>query len=760
MTDPRIDRLYELLPEIYRMRDTEQGEALRALLQVISEQVNLVEDDIRQLNENWFIETCEDWVVPYLAELIGYDPVHEAGEPTSGNTEQSQVRNRILIPRREVANTIRYRRRKGSLALLELLANDIASWPARAVEFYQLLACTQSLKHLKQSGGQTIDIRNSNCLELIDSPFDKTAHNANVRRIDSKYSQGDYNLPNVGVFVWRLRAYSVTETPAYCLESSGPNCFTFSVLGNDVPLYNKSETETEPTHIADEFNLPVPIRRKLLKKNLTRFYGEDKSLLIFTGRNKVPIAIDDIVVADLSDWHYFPPKGKVAVDPELGRIAFPKRAFPKSGVWVSYHYAFSADVGGGEYERPILSTQTYRVGRDEKLRTINAALEQWKSDKPEYASIEITDSGVYVEQINIDCYSDESESKLVKMKRLELRAANRRRPIIRLLDWQSDKPDSLSINGDCLDSFVLDGLLITGRGMQISGGLSDLIIRHSTLVPGWDTDSDCEPERTEPSLEIFSPNVCVKIEHSIIGAIQVDSSVEITPDETSSERNDNVNFDKRDESRHCRDKFIEVRMDPIRICITDSIIDATDPEIEVIGSPGCPVAHACLNIKRSTIFGLTQVHAIELAENTIFNGRITVARRQKGCIRFCYVTPNSRTPTRYRCQPDLVNTEVTQELTQNAIDKGQVSPDTAVIQAAKTMESLRVYPRLNSVRYGKPTYCQLSDCCAEEIKRGADDESEIGVFHQLYQPQRMANLRIRLDEYLPAHMDVGIKVSS
>ena len=36
MNDPRIDRLYELLPVIYRMRDAEQGEPLRALLQIIS----------------------------------------------------------------------------------------------------------------------------------------------------------------------------------------------------------------------------------------------------------------------------------------------------------------------------------------------------------------------------------------------------------------------------------------------------------------------------------------------------------------------------------------------------------------------------------------------------------------------------------------------------------------------------------------------------------------------------------------------------
>src|SRR5215471_17683876 len=133
------DRLYALLPAIYRLRDADHGYPLQALLRVIAEQVTVVEDDITQLYENWFIETCEDWVVPYIADLVGYQPVHAAGEPGDIRTAQGAARNKILIPRREVANTIRYRRRKGTLALLEVLANDIAGWPARAVEFYKLL---------------------------------------------------------------------------------------------------------------------------------------------------------------------------------------------------------------------------------------------------------------------------------------------------------------------------------------------------------------------------------------------------------------------------------------------------------------------------------------------------------------------------------------------------------------------------------------------------------------------------------------------
>src|SRR6266446_484001 len=203
----KSDRLYELLPVVYRQRDADQGYPLRALLQVIAEQVEVVEDDISQLNENWFIETCEDWVVPYIGDLIGYRQVHEAGEPGDPRLPQARALNKILIPRREVANTIGYRRRKGTLALLELLANNVAGWPARAVQFYKLLDWTQHLNHQRPHRGRTVDLRDGDALDFLDGPFDKLAHTVEVRRVNSQRTQGLYNIPSVGVFVWRLRPY-------------------------------------------------------------------------------------------------------------------------------------------------------------------------------------------------------------------------------------------------------------------------------------------------------------------------------------------------------------------------------------------------------------------------------------------------------------------------------------------------------------------------------------------------------------------------
>jgi hypothetical protein len=744
------DRLYKLLPYIYQLRDHEQGEPLRALLQVISEQVEIVEEEITQLYENWFIETCEDWVVPYIGDLIAYTQVHEAGEPGEIITPQGQLRNKILIPRREIANTISYRRRKGSLALLEQLANDVAGWPTRAVEFYKLLGWTQHVNHLRLLHGLTVDLRQSDVLDKLDEPFDELAHTVDVRRINSHLTQGRYNIPSVGLFVWRLKIYSVTKTAVTSLEQR--NCYTFSVLGNYAPLFTHWEREVEPTQIAGELNLPVPIHRHAFTEAVlfdgvekqrasAAYYGENKSLVIWApdwpAKDAIqPIPREKIVPADLSDWErYRPVKDTVAVDPVLGRILFPSRQPPKKGVKVSYYYGFSADMGGGEYARTLSQPSEYKlyqVGADQKLTTINQGYAQWKTDLENHqndqgakqfqnAIIEITDSGLYEEQFKIELKEKQS---------LQIRAANHKRPVIRL----SERPDQFSVSGEAGSYFTLDGLLIAGRGLQVEGSIAGVIIRHSTLVPGWSLDPDCEPSQLEePSVDITNTHPCITIEHSIIGSIQ-------------------VNID-------------EVGLDPILIRISDSILDATGsdcdgPACEAIGAFGSSIAHAVLTVVRSTVFGRIDTHAIELAENSIFMGTVRVARRQLGCMRFCYVRPVSRTPKRYNCQPDLAERVAASELTQAAKDDNQTTPGTEAIDTVKLLAQERVRPQLNSTRYGTPTYCQLAGNCAEEIKRGADDESEMGVFHDLFQPQREANLRARLEEYIPAREDVGIILAS
>ena len=65
-------------------------------------------------------------------------------------------------------------------------------------------------------------------------------------------------------------------------------------------------------------------------------------------------------------------------------------------------------------------------------------------------------------------------------------------------------------------------------------------------------------------------------------------------------------------------------------------------------------------------------------------------------------------------------------------------------------------PSFSTLRYGLASYGQLRLSCPAQIRAGADDEAEMGAFHDLYQPQRETNLRVRLDEYLRFGLEAGI----
>jgi hypothetical protein len=192
------DTLLALLPAFYRERDAELDGPLRALLGVIARQGALVEADIERLYNNAFIETCEDWVVPYIGDLLGVRALY----PVSGTA--------AFGPRALVANTLRLRRRKGTALVLEELAFDTTGWRARAVEFFERVSTTQYMNHLRPHSLRTPDLRQPRPLDRIDGPFGSEAHTADIRALPA----GRYNLPNVGLFLWRLQAYPVQRATA------------------------------------------------------------------------------------------------------------------------------------------------------------------------------------------------------------------------------------------------------------------------------------------------------------------------------------------------------------------------------------------------------------------------------------------------------------------------------------------------------------------------------------------------------------------
>src|SRR5262249_3330116 len=127
--------LYSLLPALYRIRDAENGYQLRALLGIISGQANIIKENIDELWDDLFIETCASWVIPYIGDLVANNALHDIG----------------IGVRADVAHTIYYRRRKGTLAMLETLARDVTRWGAHAVAFFEDLSWMQNLNHQRMA---------------------------------------------------------------------------------------------------------------------------------------------------------------------------------------------------------------------------------------------------------------------------------------------------------------------------------------------------------------------------------------------------------------------------------------------------------------------------------------------------------------------------------------------------------------------------------------------------------------------------------
>jgi hypothetical protein len=629
-----VERMYELLPAIYRIRDEDRGEPLKTLFSVIADQVGVLEEDLAQLYDDEFIETCAPWVVPYIGDLIGYRSLHNV-VPKIGNQ------------RAEVAHTIGFRRRKGTAAMLEQLARDVTAWNARAVEFFQLLGWTQwTPNHIRPKNFYAPDLREWETLENIDGPFDSVPHTVDVRHVAT--GQGKYNIQNIGIFLWRLGAYPLTKSPAFPLDA---HRFLFHPLGLSTQLFTKPLTEDEVTHLAEPINVPAPISRRVLDAYLPQYYGDGASVSIDG------IAIEKVVACDLSGWIHTPPAGKVAVDPVLGRIAFADAQ--TAPPLLSFHYGFSDNMGGGEYDRAA---------------SVDAELQPIEEVPAPHASIQdalnaVTAGGV-VQISNSGRYSETPTINVNAGARIELRAVNERRPTLVL-------GGDLVINGAADSQVTLNGLLIAGGAIRVNGAMRALRLRHCTLLPS-----------LNPSLIVDLPDVAIEIDHCITGALRV----------------------------HERSN----------VSITDSILDATNEAAVAFAAANGTDAGGTLQIADSTVVGTVHTLELKYASNSIFMSDVRSEKKQSGCVRFCYLPLTSVVPRRYRCQPE------------------------------EESDALRVKPQFTSLAYGDPGYGQLALRTGTQIRTGADDEAEMGAFHELYEPQRETNLRIRLDEYLRFGLEAGI----
>jgi hypothetical protein len=250
---------------------------------------------------------------------------------------------------------------------------------------------------------------------------------------------------------------------------------------------------------------------------------------------------------------------------------------------------------------------------------------------------------------------------------------------------------------DCGDDaeIVLDGLVFSGGALEIRGNPKSVSLRDCTLTPGVRRDFANEPVAPTGATLLLNAGA-LRLERCITGRLQLGNTVTAT--------------------------------------IERSIVDATAPQRIALSADAAFAASGALTLTDSTVIGRIHAQRVEISNCILLAAAPTSSSAapvwaeqiQAGCVRFTYLPRTARVPRRYRCQP------------------------------ANDADANRVAPAFTSLRFGAPGYCQLTATCPREIRLGAEDEAEMGVFHALQQAQRETNLRVRLDEYLRFGLEAGI----
>jgi hypothetical protein len=718
----QMSPIYPLLPAVFRTRDAAGDGALQALFTVLEEQHGLVRDNVWRLYDDQFIETCAPWVIPYIGALIGFDAVYMAALTSPDR-------------RAEVANTIGYRRRKGTLIALEQVAADVSGRTIMAVEEFKRLVVTLSLRDISAKRDGTADLRHGWKLRDQSGPFNQLNRTIDVRNIAPRalapaspdptalevalHGGGRFNIPEVAVWMWRWNSFAVANAPAVALGGGG---YFFSAFGAPIPLFQPAPPAAAPfSRLTSEAIVPEPIDLRRFFARPGDFYPSAFELIA----DGLTVPLSQIVVANLtprSDGSVCaPPKGKIAIDPERGRIQYAADLAPPKALRVNYNYGAPAPIGGGPYERTIVTPA------DQPNAVFVNAANPFQATVPstQYPTLETAVAAW--NQLPANCAGTIALSNFETLG-VDLTGSNAIKipaQSVLLIASAMDRADGpqewnnacVTLDGDIeifAPSLVLgpddiplaqgqvqiSGVWLNGR-LRLTGAEASVQIADCTLTPGVRRNAQGEPASPGEASVSGSGDALAAtlgLNRVVCGPIALSAS--------SSAR------------------------------ILNSIIDAGDRTAVVFSGPDKSSPGATLHIEESTVIGRVWTKTLRLASNTLFIARLGAddpwlapvwsQRVQTGCVRFSWLPSDSITPNAYECLP----------------------PDAASQPALE--------PKFVSLTFGDPSYCLLSGDGAMAIWKGADNGSQIGVYYQIQETEAVANIAIRSEEYLPANLQRGV----
>jgi hypothetical protein len=475
------ERLWQLLPAVYRTTDTDSFNApgpLRELLNRIGAQMAVVRRSIDQLWADQSIETCDNWVIPYIGDLLGTNLVSNL-DPAG--------------QRLDVAKTIHYRRRKGTVALLEELAGDITGWTPHVVEGFRRLARTRhgldpavgpgaypsaSMGEVAQllqtegltgllTGGQVggfADLRSTHGASLANTAFDESFHTADFRA--GQGALGHFGIAKLLVFLWRLTSFQVKGATPVLVTQCGNDQYVFDPTGREIPLFlpqpSVPDYSSDAWTPAREWQVPGPLTSSL-EKAITDTLADPPP------PPRAPYPDTDVPARySLNGAQLNGTWPDLGIWPEIGTFA--TAGTPAEDFTVDYNYGFPSMVGAGPYDRDALGDPPSAI-TPETTVTGGGGLDGALTGIGTTGTITINDSRTYSVLAGVGSTAEPVS--------LLIRAGQKMRPVLR----PAPSAGTWVFSGGA-GQLVLDGLTLSGCDIVLRGSFDTVRITACTIDPG------------------------------------------------------------------------------------------------------------------------------------------------------------------------------------------------------------------------------------------------------------------------------------
>ena len=760
MSASNDDRLYALLPAVLRQRDSAQGEPLRALMRIFASELRTLELETETVYDDWFIETCSEWLVPYIGEALGVRglrPLTATGFST----------------RAFVANVLDHRRRKGTASALEQLGRDLTQHGSVVMEAFTRLLVTPHLQHVRQ-GARTAAIRRPGPLEHLGGPFGTDARTPDVRAIErtrsmrpSDREHGLWNVPNVALHLFTLQSRPIVRAEARPIAGH-PGWYRFDPLGADTVLFSRPFPEEDIAslagsqhvaralsrlELAQEERGEIPMRwlgpnavvrvRTVAPDGTEQLFTTAEDLVTDTDGDDIPdaplplvtVGTDELPrlrIAHLADLGAggLPTRRPrdpaiVHVDPENGRLVLHPDLTPDA-VLVDYAVGHASPIGAGPWDRTTsLKDQMEAAGI--VLADVDA---QWGVSRTEADGTEVFETlGEAIAAWNAFVASEGPEVTgliAVMDSRMYTRDAQ---------DIALPRGARLVIVAGQWPRIDVEGVPTRIRGMVDPNNVRPVVVGEVT--------AHCDPTIPSAATRPGGLWLCgLVIEDGVRvlpGALERLSMVHCTTATMGATMGSGIRIEAADPSTSNTALEIDlhrVRLGSVHAAAPTRTLHARDSVLHgrahALQLPG-----AAVDLRGCTLVGSTRCRVLE-ASDCIFEDLVDTEHTQQGCIRFSYVPPGSHTPRRYRCQPDLATGDVQDPVLRQRM-------------------LARIRPVFTTLDAGQPAYAQLAQTCPAEIRRGGEDGLEMGLFCHLQLPWREDNLRTMLRQFLRHGLDAGLR---